>query len=641
MLTDLKPRWAEVAYWVAWGFVVALYVFWPLTHLDVYVWSNDEGLYVQRAALANAGYPLYTEVLLNKPPLFVWILQLAFRVAGQTLAVGRLTVLALTLPGLIALGTVARQLWGRWAGVASAAVWVGLPEVPLRAHAIMSDLPALAFALASLGASCAYRRRGRRTWLILSAAAFAGALLIHPLLIYFGPTLLAVLFLPDRDRANEKSTRAKVWPDLAVFAGVGATLGLLVLAALDRRAFLTWVFQYNFRTASVARPTDLGTNWGLITDYLNHRWPVMAMAGIGAVTLCAKSVQRRGLIIAAIWLFSTLAVLLTWSPLWMHYRLFAALPMVVVAGSGLAELGRWATSRHNWEQGREWLFAGASVLMLGAGAWFTVGRWRGDLPHLTLDRSWSEDRLMARAFLQRASKPDDLIVTDDPLSAFAAGRLVAPTLTEASYRHIHLGYLTAADLVESTLRYRAPIVLFATGRLDELPTYEPWVRAMAEDGQRAFGTLRAYTLDLSDPTRQSVSARLGDSIILEAYTEPSDAVRAGDVLTTTLFWRCQGEVRENYHVFVHLVDDDGKMVGQNDGLPLLGAYPTSEWTQDLLLPDPHPFAIASDAPPGEYQLVAGMYRWPAIERVPAYRDDGARWRDDLVILTDVEVVTPD
>jgi hypothetical protein len=631
----------EVALWASWGLVIALYVFWPLTHLDVYGWSNDEGLYVQRAALANAGYPLYTEILLNKPPLLVWILQLAFRVAGQTLVVGRLTALALTLLGLVALGAVAGQLWGRWAGMTSAAVWVGLPEVPLRAHVIMSDLPALAFALVSLGAACAFRRRGHRIWLLMSSAAFAAALLIHPLLIYFGLPLIAVLFLPIPGWAGGRSTRTKVWPDLAVFVAVGTALGLVVLAAVDWRAFLTWVFRYNYRTASVLRPTDLSTNWGLITDYLDHRWPLVVMAGLGAVTLCTKPAQRRSLAVAAIWLLATVAVLLAWSPLWMHYRLFVALPLVVVAGSGLAELGRWGISRHEWERSLHWLLAGVSVLTFGAGICFTTGQWRENLPHLTLDRSWSHDRLMARAFLRRASAPSDLIVTDDPLSAFAAGRLVPPTLTEASYRHIYLGYLATGDLVESTLRYRAPIVLFATGRLDELPDFEPWVRAISEDGPRVFGTLRAYELHLSDRVRRPVSTRLGDAITLEAYTVSSEEVQAGDVLTTTLFWRCKGQVSENYHVFVHLVDARDHMAGQHDGLPLLGAYPTSEWTQDLLLPDPHTLVIDPGTPPGHYKLVAGMYRWPTIERLPAYRDDGDRWRDDLVILADIDVVAPD
>jgi len=114
-----ENRWTDMAYWVLWAAAVALYVAWPLTHLEAYAWSNDEGLYAQRAALANEGYPLYTETFLNKPPLYVWILQLAFRMAGRTLAVARLATLCLTLTGFVALAAVVGQLWGRWAGLAS------------------------------------------------------------------------------------------------------------------------------------------------------------------------------------------------------------------------------------------------------------------------------------------------------------------------------------------------------------------------------------------------------------------------------------------------------------------------------------------------------------------------------------------
>ncbi len=646
MLPNAERTWVEVAYWVSWSLVIALYLFWPLTHLDAYALSNDEGLYVQRAALANAGYSLYTEVLLNKPPLLVWMLQLAFRLAGQTLVVARLTALILTLLGVIALGAVARQIWGRWAGVAAAAVWVGLPEVPLRAHAVTSDMPALAFAMVGLAAASAFRRHGRRIWLVVSGGAYAGALLIHPLLIYFALPLAAALFFPVPARSGERSTRAegtavKIWPDLAILVGMGVALGLIVLIPIDRRAFLTWVLRYNYRTASAIRPTTLSTNWRLITDYLGHRWPLLGMAGIGAVTLSMKSSQRRGLIIAATWLLATLGILLAWSPLWMHYLLLVALPLVVVAGGGLAELGRWAVSHQEWEKPLPWLHVALAVLMLFVGSYFValpaVGRWREHLPQVRVDRTWSQDRLTARAFLQRASAPEDLIVTDDPFLAFVAGRLVPPTLTEASYRHIYLGYLTAGDLVASTLRSQAPIVLFATGRLDELPSFERWVRAMSRGGRRDFGALQAYELNLADRNWQAASARLGDAIALEAYALSSDVVQSGDVLTTTLYWRCEGQVSEDYHVFVHLVDEDGHMEGQHDGLPLLGAYPTGEWTQDLLLPDPHPIVVDIDAPPGDYQLVAGMYGWPSLERLPAYRDDGERWRDDLVVLTEVHV----
>ena len=61
--------WTTAAYWALWGVLVVLYLAWPLAHLDVYHWANDEGLYMQRAALANARYPLYTEVFRSSKPL--------------------------------------------------------------------------------------------------------------------------------------------------------------------------------------------------------------------------------------------------------------------------------------------------------------------------------------------------------------------------------------------------------------------------------------------------------------------------------------------------------------------------------------------------------------------------------------------
>jgi len=627
-MTSREARpWVSVVYGTCWLVVVGLYLWWPLTHLGAYGWSNDEGLYVQRAALANAGYPLYRDVLLNKPPLLVWILQLGFRVWGQTLPVARLTVVGLTLFGVLALGVVSRQIWGGWAGLTTAALWVGLPEVPHRAHAVMSDLPALAFAMAGIAAAGAFRRRPRR------------ALLIHPLLLYLAPVLFAVLLAPKPNRGEVTGARARIWPDLVVLAGAGIVVALLVLVAVDRTGFITWVLEYNIKTAAGAKPTELATNWSLIAGYLHDQLALITMAALGTAALSTRRRGRWGLAVVAGWFVATVVVLLVWSPLWLHYLLFLAVPLVVVAGGGAAWLWKWALSRDRCQEPYHRAYIILSVLMLGAAMWFVVGEWRESARTLNPDRSWSPERLMARAFLKKASDPEDFVVTDDPLLAFAAGRLVPPTLTEASYRQIYLGYLTSGDLVASTLRYKAPIALFATGRLEEVPNFERWVSAVAAGRRRDFGTLRAYELEHGGHAPEPVNAAVGDALILDGYELSGDLICAGDQFTTTLHWRRVGWVRDDYHVFVHLVGEDGGMVAQHDGLPLLGAYSTSEWEEGLLLPDPHPLEVDAGAPSGEYLLVAGMYHWPSLERLPACRSDGQPWLHDLIILTEVEVVS--
>jgi 4-amino-4-deoxy-L-arabinose transferase-like glycosyltransferase len=628
----------NVTYWILWGAAVALYVAWPLRHLEAYAWSNDEGLYVQRAALANVGYPLYTETFLNKPPLLVWILQLAFRIAGQTLAVARLTSLCLTLLGFVALGAVVGQLWGRWAGLASAWVLLALPEVPVRAHVVMSDLPAMAFALVALGTALSFRRSRRRIWMALSGAAYAAALLIHPLLIYIMLPLAVSFFLPGLGRIVDRPARRTGWLDIVAFLGVAIGLGLLVLALVERDTFFTSVVRYNYQvTGTNVQLAAPDVNWNHVVEYLRERWALVWLAATAVAMLCMTPSGRRGLVVTASWFIATLVTLLAWSPIWKHYLLLLALPLVAVAGGGLATIGEWVI-RESGDNLRltRWRMVLVALMVVGAGA-FAVERCGESMPQPEGGPEWTPDRLAARAFLETTVTPGGFVVTDDPLLAFAAGRLVPPALTGASYKRIRSGYLTVEDLVVSVLRYRAQAVLFATGRLAQLPAFEHWVAAVASK-RYGFDSLWGYRLDLPSFAPHVAASHLGSGIELCGHALSSDELRPGDVLTVTLFWERDGSVAEDYTVFVHLVDEENHMSGQHDGPPLMGAYPTSRWTKGLLLPDPHALVISPETPPGKYRLLVGMYHWPSLERLPAYRPDGERWLDDRIQLTKVHVI---
>jgi len=608
-------RWTDVAYWALWGVAVALYVAWPLTHLEAYAWSNDEGLYVQRAALANAGYPLYTETFLNKPPLLIWILQLAFQMAGQTIVVARLTSLCLALLCFVALGSLVSQLWGRWAGLASVLVLLGLPEVPVRAHAVMSDLPAMAFALLALGAALSFRRNGRRLWMALSGAAYAGALLIHPLLIYTALPLAVILFSPGLgsplDTLGQKPhlparrathcARRKLGSDGRVperEMGVG-------VAGSDRRGDAAHDAGWTPRA---------GGHGGLVLRYRGDPSGVVP----GVETLSAVSGVAAG---GRGWRRTGYAG-------YMGHRKAQrrTSPGVVARCVGRVDAHRRGGLRRGEVQG-----AGVAV--------FVVGRYRETTPQPVGGLEWPPEQQAARAFLEEAVTPEGFVATDDPWLAFAAGRLVPPPLTGASLKRIRSGNLTAGDMVASVLRYRAQVVLFATGRIENLFTFEHWTAAVAGE-RRDFGYLRAYRLELPLSAPHPVASRLGSETELCGYDLSSDEVRPGDVVTVTLFWRQDGPVAEDYHVFVHLVDKEERMWGQHDGPPLLGAYPTSRWADDLLLPDPHALVVSPETPPGRYRLLVGMYRWPSLERLPASLPDGSRWPDDLILLAELSVIAP-
>jgi hypothetical protein len=624
--------WMTAIYWALWGAVIALYVAWPLARLGDYLWTNDEGLYMQRAALANAGFPLYTEVYLNKPPLLVWMLQVAFSVAGPTVAAARLTALGLTLVGFVATGVVAGQLWGRWAGLAAAGVLLALPEVPVRAYVVMADLPALALALVAMGTALLFRRRGGRGWVALSGAAFAGALLIHPVLVYTTLPLAMILLWPPG-----KSRRRVAALDVLVFVGVAAVAGLLVLAAVDRRAFFQWVFQFNYGAgAGLLEPQK---NWGRIAGYLKDIWPLVGLSALSAVALGVVPGRRRPLLIAVAWWLATVAVLMVSSPLQKQYLLFLAFPLAIIAGGGLAIAAKWVVGHVQGGRLLRGWRAVLALLMLVSVILLAVDRWEQTWPHFAIASEWSADHLAARAFLEQEVSPGGFVATDDPFLAFAAGRLVPPSLTELSTKQIKVGNLAANDVKGATLWYRAQAVLFSTNRLERLSGLEDWVASVATE-RRDFGELRAYRLESPPSVSLSEPARLGGEIELRGYALSGDELRPGETLAVMVLWQCEASPPADYHVFVHLADEEGQILGQHDGPPGMGSQPTSQCAAGQRVFDVHPVEVGRDVPPGRYRLFVGMYGWPSLERLPAFRPDGSRWPDDRVLLGEVQVLAP-
>jgi hypothetical protein len=101
--------------------------------------------------------------------------------------------------------------------------------------------------------------------------------------------------------------------------------------------------------------------------------------------------------------------------------------------------------------------------------------------------------------------------------------------------------------------------------------------------------------------------------------------------TTTLYWRVLGGMDEDYTVFVHLLDGNGELIGQGDGPPLEGDYPTSYWSPGDTLADTHVVPLEGDLPAGARFLV-GLYRPADGARLPVYTATGERVPNDAILL---------
>jgi hypothetical protein len=120
---------------------------------------------------------------------------------------------------------------------------------------------------------------------------------------------------------------------------------------------------------------------------------------------------------------------------------------------------------------------------------------------------------------------------------------------------------------------------------------------------------------------QMVDASLGEDIRLTGYTlsSPLDDLSSEDELTVTLIWEAVNPPPEDYTIFVHLLDEDGNLIAQQDAQPLDGIYPTGTWAAGEQISTSHTLALPDNSPPAA-RVAAGMYRWPSLERLPVVQD---------------------
>ena len=156
--------------------------------------------------------------------------------------------------------------------------------------------------------------------------------------------------------------------------------------------------------------------------------------------------------------------------------------------------------------------------------------------------------------------------------------------------------------------------------------------SIAFDGMPYVGVYRAGTTPQHEATYTFEAG-----IALTGYDIAAEHVHPGDTVRLQLYWQAEGPAPEDYVVFVHLLDGEGRLVAQQDNPPVRGARPTSGWQVGEVVVDPYDIAIPAAAPLGRYTLAVGMYRWPALTRLAVRGPAGNSLTDDQALLTALQV----
>jgi len=134
------------------------------------------------------------------------------------------------------------------------------------------------------------------------------------------------------------------------------------------------------------------------------------------------------------------------------------------------------------------------------------------------------------------------------------------------------------------------------------------------------------------PMAHPFHARFGEVAELLGYDLPS-RVRAGEPVPLTLYWRALGPSEIGYTVFTHLLNEEGVLIGQHDGVPADGTRPTTGWVTGEIIVDPHRMTFKEAGYTGIARVEIGLYD-PATDR-RLTTPEGA---DHVILPTTVEVV---
>lgn len=162
--------------------ILAVGVSLPLRLLDRFPLREDEAIYSFWALHGWREDPFFLTVWPDKPPLFLWLLALAFQVGGASQVTGRLLNMMLTLLTALIIGATARHWWGRRSGMLATLLYLLNPFVISFAPTVYTDPMLVLAGQLALFLAATGRSFGAGVWLAVAIMTKQQGVLYVPLI---------------------------------------------------------------------------------------------------------------------------------------------------------------------------------------------------------------------------------------------------------------------------------------------------------------------------------------------------------------------------------------------------------------------------------------------------------------------------
>jgi hypothetical protein len=222
---------------------------------------------------------------------------------------------------------------------------------------------------------------------------------------------------------------------------------------------------------------------------------------------------------------------------------------------------------------------------------------------------------------------------------------VQATLPVAPVDGYPTGQWRKGDLLQGKHRFRLPLDLPAGAYALWLAPSDggagsgiwPWNGRRVRLGALSIAPLAGEQALEIPPMQHTLRANLDDQVELLGYDLEESAVRPGETVSCTLYWRGWQEMSHDYTVFTHLIGPDGQTWGQWDNEPQRGQAPTTRWLPGQVIADPYQIPLSEEAQAGPLTLQVGMYDLQTMARLPVLDENGTPTGDSIA-LAELEVI---
>jgi len=610
---------------------------------------HDEAFNGLDALRVLAGeHPIFFEANNGREPLFIYLTALSVGLLGRTPGALRIVsaiIGTLTVPA--AYGMV-RSLWGRHrlaiftAALAALNVWaLNLSRIAFRA-VLLPLLSAVMLAFLGQGLK-------RKPWAMVAAGAFCGLTLYSYLAARFIPIAVGgyalYMFVRERRRFWWRG-----WLLFAVAAGLVA-LPIALYWLTHWEAMMARAAQVSIWNPAIGGPHPWRTlAQNIVKVALGFVWrgdfiprhniplrpvfdPLMAAAFLAGLVVAARRARHEGAwALGILWLGVLLlpTILAEDAP---HFiRASGILPVVFVfPAAGLEAFWAWASRR--WPKG--WPSAMVCALLGVSGASGLVAYWQ----HVHSEAAYYQFETgavtLAREVNTALGRGWQGGLSDRPKNALPSGRqvLIAHRLWAnwANVRFLSpagegLGILTPEGKVPADFALGEDVTLF-------LWPFEDCLAPLRALPSGAFIRVRegAYERgDLEAESRLLYVVIRGQSLVWapkEAQGAPLARWREGiglihaeqeiapdGTLQLRLVWRAERPPNGSWTVFRHALCD-GRLIGQKDGPPAQGYYPTELWRAGDVIEDIVNIPVSEPFDSAHCEIRVGWYHWPSGERL--------------------------